>query len=708
MVMQGAYVVGVDVGGTFTDVVAAAPGGSIFAAKASSTPPDYATGIVDALTELASVMEISLSHLLESTAYVAHGTTSSINAIVTGEVPQIGLLTTKGHRDSISIMNVEGRYLGLSPEQIQDMMRQTKPPRLLPKRFIREITERIDRTGGVVVPIDEEQARTAIQELIASGARAIAVSLLWSFRNPVHEQRLATLVHEADPNVLVALSSHVSPRMREFARTSTTVMSTQIAPALRDYLGPLETELQRRGLTGPLLIMQGSGGTVTAQEAPSNAIATVGSVLAGGIVGAVQLARQLGHSDVIATDVGGTTFLAGMIVDGEPVRSTMTVLNQHPINVASLKVEAIGSGGGAIAWLDAGGNLRVGPRSAAAVPGPACYAQGGADPTVTDADLILGIINPDNFLGGRHKLLAQLAVRALEEKIAVPLGLTVEQAAAAVYAVQNAQTADLLRKTVLEAGHDPRRFIVYAYGGAGPMHAAAYARQLGVGTVVVPLGPVAAAFSAYGLAASDLGVVRELSDPVRWPFGAERADANFERLETAVQAALENQRVDTVGMELRRELDFRYASQLHEVPTPVPPGRLDDAGLAAVIDEFEKRYELLYGKGSAFRQAGIQAITYRVHGVGQLPFALNIPPHTGRRTDAAPKIREYRDVYLSVHSGFEPTAIYDYTDLAPGHWFPGPAVIEVPTTTVVVPRGAQAEVDLLGDLVIHLGHEETT
>jgi N-methylhydantoinase A len=571
----------------------------------------------------------------------------------------------------------------------------------VPKRLIREVVERIDRNGDVVVPLDEAHARRMIGELLAQDVRAIAVSLLWSFRNPVHEERIGQLITEADPSMLVALSSKISPRMREFARTSTTIMSTQIAPSLRDYLGPLEQRLRETGLSGPLLVMQSSGGTVTAQEAPANAIATVGSVLAGGVIGSQQLARQLGHTNVIATDVGGTTFLAGLIVKGEPVRSTMTVLNQHPINVPTLRVDAIGSGGGAIAWLDKGGNLRVGPRSASAVPGPACYGRGGSDPTVTDADLVLGIINPDYFLGGRRILDKELAAKALTEKVGGPLGLSTEDAAAAVFTVQNAQTADLLRKTVLEAGHDPRGFIVYAYGGAGPMHCAAYSRQLGIKEVVVPLGPVAAAFSAFGLAASNLGVTRELSDPARWPVAPSRINANLARLEREVMAAFDRQRVDTVRVELRRELDFRYASQLHEVPTPVPAGDLDDEAAASVADEFERLYEELYGKGSGFRQAGIQGITYRVHGIGHLPFDLELPELAGTGR-GEPPVKEWRDVFLSVARGFERTAVYDYTSLLPGHEFEGPAVVEVPTTTVAVPYGTSARVDHLGNLSISL------
>ena len=399
-----AYVIGVDVGGTFTDAVLDDDSGTVVAAKSPSTPPDYSRGVLDALERLAEQLGTPLATMLAQTHHIAHGTTSSLNALVTGNVPDVGFLTTRGHRDSIFIMNVEGRYLGRSPHELQHVLGQAKDHALLPKRHALEVTERIDRDGSVVVALDEDQARAAIRTLRDDGVRAIAISLLWSFRNPVHERRLRELVAEQDPELYVALSSEVSPRIREFARNATTIMSTQIGPGLRDYLGTLETSLRERGLAGPLLVMQSNGGAVAAAEAPAAAISTVGSVLTGGVVGSVQLGRQLGHRDIISTDVGGTTFLAGLIVDGEPVRDTTTVINHHPINVPTLRVDAIGSGGGAIAWLDGGGNLRVGPRSAGAVPGPACYGTGGTEPTNTDANLVLGILPERGLLGGRKAL----------------------------------------------------------------------------------------------------------------------------------------------------------------------------------------------------------------------------------------------------------------------------------------------------------------
>jgi N-methylhydantoinase A len=702
------YVIGIDVGGTFTDAVAARDDGTMFSTKTPSTPTNYSEGVMQVLEDLAERVGIDQRELLAETSYIAHGTTSTLNALVIGDVGRVGWLTTIGHRDSISIMNVVGRYAGLGPEQVQDILATRKPAPLVPKSRAKEVVERIDYKGSVVVPLDEEQARQAIRDLLAEDVEAIAVSLLWSFRNPAHERRLRELVHEEAPGMYVTLSSELSPRIREFSRNATTIMSTQVGPTLSRYLEPLTEQLRSRGLRGPLLVMQGTGGTLAAHEAPRTAITTVGSVLSGGVTGATRLAEQLGHRNVICTDVGGTTFLVGLVVDGAPLQTTTTVLNQHVIDVPMLKVQAIGSGGGAIAHLDAGGNLHVGPRSAQAVPGPACYDQGGTEPTVTDADLVLGILNPDNFLGGRKKLSLERARDAIREHVAGPLGMSVEDAAAAIFAVQNAQTSDLVRKVVVESGEDPRDFVMYAFGGAGPVHCFAYGAELGVRSTVVPLGPSAAAFSAYGLAASNVGVVKEMSEPATFPVPALQVTKAFDDLEGEARAALQRQEVELVDIELRREVDVRYTMQLAELPTPVPPGTLTDADLADVVAGFETRYARTFGEGTGFSAAGFQFITYRVHATGVLPSSVSLPeaePADGGTSDAA--LAGRRPILLDPRRGFEDTPVYDYRRLRPGHRIAGPAVVEVPTTTVAVSRRDTAEIDRFGNLVLtHATTEE--
>lgn len=693
------FVIGVDVGGTFTDAVGVSPTGELASAKSPSTPPDYSEGVMLALELLAEQFGLSRRALLQQTDHVAHGTTSSLNALVMGRVPPVGFITTKGHRDSIYIMNVEGRHLGRPPHELQNVLAQSKPAPLVPRSLSVEVTERIDRAGNVVVRLDETEARAAVRRCRDAGATAYAVSFLWSFRNAAHEQRMREIIEEEVPGAYVALSSDVSPRIREFARHSTTIMSTQIGPGLKSYLASLESALRAEGLAGALLVMQSSGGSITAAEAPLYAITTIGSVLSGGVVGAMQLAGQLGHRNVVATDVGGTTFLAGLIVDGEPVRAAQTIINHSPVNVPTLKVEAIGSGGGAIAWIDPGGNLRVGPMSAQAAPGPACYGAGGTEPTITDANLVLGILPRQGLLGGRRPLSLDLARRAIEARIAKPLGVSVEQAAAAIYAVQNAQTGDLLRKVVVECGHDPREFVVYAFGGAGPAHCVAYTRELGAKEVVVPLGPVASAFSAFGLAASNVTIIRELSDPATLPLDPARVQANFSKLESEVLAAIRRQGLRFTEVDLHREVDMRYGVQVGEVATPVGRGTVDMAVLEEAAAEFERRYAQIYGEGAGFREAGIHALTYRVRGVGVLPVSPTLPEiETASGPHAAHAIVEHRPVCLDPRRGYVDTPVYDYRRLRAGHRVSGPAVIQVSTTTVVLPDGMTGVVDGLGNL----------
>jgi N-methylhydantoinase A len=694
------YVLGIDVGGTFTDCVAADLGGNIYSGKAPSTPPNFAVGVLASIEATAESVGILAEELLQQTEYISHGTTSTLNALVTGNVAKTGFITTEGHRDSIFIMNLEGRYAGLSSQEIQAIKQTRKPAPLVSKRQVKEAVERVDYKGSVVVPLDEDALRVEVRDLLAQGVTSLAVSLLWSFRNPAHELRIRELVHEIAPDMFVVLSCEVSPRIREYPRNVTTLMNAQIGPTLRDYLTPLVAELEARGFTGPLLVMQGSGGTVAAKEAPKQAITTMGSVLTGGVTGARKLGTQLGHPNIISTDVGGTTFLVGMVVEGKPVMESTTVLNQYRISTPMAKVATIGSGGGAIAWLDESGNLHVGPRSAGARPGPACFSLGGTEPTVTDANLVLGILNPDYFLGGAKKLDVELARQALKTHIGDRLGLSVEDAAAAVYEIQNAQTADLVRNEVVGAGFDPRDFMIYAFGGAGPVHCAAYGRDLHVQGILVPLGPTSATFSAYGLATSDVIISAEVSDPMPFPVDSAIVQKHFDALEAEVRRRLDDQGLTYRDVRLTREIDIRYTMQMFEVPTPVTPGDIDATIVHSVTEAFEDRYAALYGEGTGFREAGMQAITYRAYGVGQLPLKPDLPQAAVAETQAPP-VHERRRALLDLQDGWQQVDVYNCSVLASGHSFQGPAIVEAPTTTVVVPQGAIATVDRLGNLVLN-------
>lgn len=694
------FVIGIDTGGTFTDAFVADDQHRLAAAKSPSTPPNFATGFLNALDEIATNLGTSTNEMLAETDYIVHGTTSTLNALVTGEVAKVGFLTTNGHADSIRIMNLEGRYAGLGSEEIQNMVQTSKPSGLLPREHVFEIDQRIDYKGEEIVALDEDSVRQAVRKLVADSVEAIAVSYLWSFQNDAHEVRTREIIAEEAPELYVALSSEISPRIREYSRNVTTIMNTQVGPKLRSYLDPLQTELEKRGLSGKLLVMQGSGGCITAEVAPKYAVSTIGSILTGGVIGCTRLADARGDSNVISTDMGGTTFLTGLVIDGKPVETTSTTLNQFTVSTPMVDVHTIGAGGGAIAWLDAGGNLRVGPRSAGAWPGPACYEDGGDEPTVTDADIILGIINPNNFLGGKKTLSVDRARGIIKTKIADPLGMSVDEAAAAIYAIQNAQTADLVRKVVVDSGHDPRDFVLYAFGGAGPMHCASYSAELGVKEVVVPIGSTSAVFSAYGLASSDIVLTAERSVPAAMPVPADEMSTIFQDLEQELEMGLADQGLDFESIDYEREVDIKYTMQMAEVPTPAPNGRLSDSDVGDIAAAFEARYEQLNGKGSGFADAGLQVMTYRVRAIGKLKVRPELPEHLSVDSDPVPS--GHRMVYLDAQRGKEEAAIYDYSTLGAGHEITGPAIIEAPTTTVALPRGTSTYVDRLGNLGIRI------
>jgi N-methylhydantoinase A len=698
-------VLGIDIGGTFTDACAVTDDGRVLSTKTPSTPPDYGRGVLNTVDALAKLLDMSAEELLGATSYICHGTTSTLNALVTGDVAEVGFVTTRGHGDSIVIMNIEGRYAGLDPERVQDILRTAKPDPLVPRSHLREVIERIDYNGDVVVELDEGHARAVAQELVDDGVDALAVSFLWSFRNSAHEDRFREIVAEISPDTYVGLSHEISPRIGEYGRDTTTIMSSQVAPKLRGYLEDLGRDLTDKGFTGKLLIMQGTGGVVSAEDATRHAIVTVGSVLTGGVIGAVTLGNQLGHDNVIATDMGGTTFLVGLVVDGEPKTTTKALIGQHQVNVPMVEIHTIGSGGGAIAWLDSGGNLKVGPRSAGASPGPACYGAGGTEPTITDADVVLGLVDPENFLGGDMKLDPELSREAIKRVVGDPLGLSVEDAAAAIFAITNAQTADAVRHVVVNNGYDPRDFVLYSYGGAGPVHCAHYARDLGCKEVLVPLGPTASAFSAFGLAASDVVIALERSAPAQAPVPPDQVNAIYEELERDARDRIEQQELTFESVEFTRELDVRYSAQMAEVSTPVAGGVLDEAGVQGIIDSFERRYEEIYGKGTGFSAAGFEFITYRIRAVGRLTTRPELPELEAADGDAGPSEKGRRKINIDPARGWEEARLYDYRVLRAGHVLEGPALVEAITTTVVVPGDASGRVDKLGNLAITFGKE---
>src|SRR5581483_6110297 len=457
--------IGVDTGGTFTDLVLLRPDGSVETAKRPSTPGNFAAGVMDVVEQA----EDGDRTLLAEAGYFYHGTTVATNAMITGAGAKIGFVTTAGHRDALPIMRIIGRSAGRSETELKQYSYTDKPQPIVPKPRIKEVFERVDHAGRVVVPLNETSARKAARELVAEGVEAVGVCFLWSFKNRAHEQRMREIVLEEAPDIHVSISSDIVPAMREYERSATTAVNAYLAPLLTSYLHRLEQELQREGLRSSLFVMQSLGGAMRADDAEQRAVNTLVSGPAGGVIAARYLGSKLGHRNIICADVGGTSFDVALIVDGEPIITSTTDVNQYTLLVPTIDIVSIGAGGGSIAWVDLG-RLRVGPQSAGADPGPACYGRAGVDPTVTDADVVLGYVDPTYFLGGEIALDAELAARAIRERVAEPLGMSVAEAAAGIVEIANQHMSDLIRKLTIERGYDPRDFVVYAFGGAGPLH----------------------------------------------------------------------------------------------------------------------------------------------------------------------------------------------------------------------------------------------
>jgi N-methylhydantoinase A len=692
------YYCGVDIGGTFTDCVVLDDQGRVLNAKTSSTPPNFHEGFLDVLGEAARKLDLSLEDFLAQTDLLLHGTTVGTNVLVQMRGAKTGLITTAGHGDALIIMRSYGRSAGLPIDRLLHVSRHQKPDPIVPPGRIKEVSERLDWSGEVFLDLNEDEARAAIEELVAEGVEAIAISFLWGFVNPAHELRVRELVEEIAPDVFVCCAHELIAKPGEYERTAAAAINAFIGPSTADYVKQVDQATSERGLQHPLLIMQAAGGVVPARQAAGKPLFTIGSGPVGGVTGAAYLARQMGHPNVIAGDMGGTSFDVGIIADGEPLSASETVINQYTFFMPRLDIESIGSGGGSIVWLDEqSATMRVGPESAAAQPGPACYGRGGTRPTVTDCDLLLGRYNPETFLGGELKLDVHAARKALEA-VSAELGMDPIEAADGAVRIVESQMADLMRQMTVERGLDPRDFVVYAFGGAGGAHAVEFARELGCRQVVVPLGDFASTWSALGVMSSDVLHVHEHSELAPAPFDPDQLNSIYARLEQEAAEQLRAEGFADDQIELVRFADMKFSMQIHQVEVPVPGGTLGEAEAAAQVDHFIERYEQTYGEGSAFPDAGTQIGVYRVLARGRLrtPELPEIEPREAVET-------VHREVYWRDLGGFHSTEVVPSDALGAGFEFAGPTILDLPDTTVVVPPGATGRVDPLGSIVIDVG-----
>jgi N-methylhydantoinase A len=688
---MGGLRVAVDIGGTFTDCVVVDEAGRRTVTKSLTTPGRLADGVLDATRLAADALGRTMRELLEDTGQFVHGTTQATNALLTRTGAVTGLLTTQGHEDALLIGRVSSQRAGLSEGELSRPWRLAKPVPIVPRALIRGVAERIDRDGEVVVALDEAAAVLAIAELVAAGVQSIAVSLLWSFANDDHERRLAALLAAHAPGIFVALSSELAPVLGEYERTATTAVNAYVGPKVSEYLQMLDSRLREAGLAQPLLVMQASGGLTSIADAARRPIVTLDSGPTGGILGCRYLSEVYEEPNVICTDVGGTSFEVGLVLDGEVPLDERPIVGQYALRTPKVAVRSIGAGGGSIAWIDDGGLLRVGPQSAAADPGPACYGLGGIAPTLTDADLVLGYLNPARFLGGRMALDRDAALAALG-RLGAGLGMEPEEVAIGIFTVMNAQMADLIRKSTIEQGHDPRDCILLAYGGAGPTHAAFYGQDIGVRAIVTLADSTA--FSAEGMLTCDMTHSLERSRIHAAPYTAGDVDAIAERftaLEDEVRTWFVGEGLDPAEVRLIRRLGVRYSLQVTTLDVDVDPGELDRASLERTLDRFAGRYEQLYGSGALIADAGTAVELHSVVGVSPIQ-PVPMSRHDAVSAEAAETVTGSRSVHFPG-TGFTDTEVLAGTALVPGAQLHGPLVVERMGDSLVLPPGFSAEVD---------------
>jgi len=699
-----AFICGVDTGGTFTDCVVIDAAGRIATAKAPSTPRDFSRGVVESIRLAAEKLDLSVEQFLRETARIAHGTTVGTNAVLQRRGARVGLIATKGHRDVIHIMRGARGIPGLSSELILHFPESYKPEPIVPKMLIEEVSERVDCKGQVVVELNDAEAEQAIRRLVARSVEAIAICFLWSFKYPEHERRVKAMVERLAPGVFVYCSADLIPRWGEYERTVAVAINAYIGPAMSSYVERLETSVREAGHDRPLLLMQCGGGVIPAAEAARKAFLTLDSGPVAGVLASQYLGNLLGLKHIITTDMGGTSFDVGLIYDGTPVASYQSVVQQYEYFVPRIDIRSIGSGGGSLVRVDeVSGSLRVGPQSAGAEPGPVCYRRGGIQPTVTDADLVLGYLDPDYFLGGRLRLDREAAWASLEP-IAARVGMGVIETASGVARVVEHQMADLIRKATVQKGYDPRDFVVFAYGGAGPVHAGVYARELGAQAVIVPLGEICSLWSALGAASADVLHIDEAVDIIPSPFDPARVAAHFAELERQGMAQLAADGIDPASARIARSVDLRYKGQINEVEVAVPTGALDAAALEQLVADFHRRYETLYGRGAGFREARVEIVTYRVRASAMSPKpAIEPAPESGPRPPAEARA-PVRKVFWAERGDFEPTPVFWGERLRAGNVLTGPAIVQLPDTTIVVHPDQTVRLDPYGNFIIDL-HE---
>lgn len=674
--------IGVDVGGTFTDVVAIGEGGTVFFEKLPSTPQDQSVGVVNGILKMLKILGITP----DCVTGVAHGTTVATNTLLERKGAVTALITTEGFRDVLQI----GRQ---SRNQLYDLHAKKTEP-LIPRYLRREAKERILYTGEIETELDEASLRQTVSELLDQGVESIAICFLHSYQNSENEKRALRVLEEIAPALPVSVSSDILPEFREFERMNTTVMNAYVRPGMQNYISSLKKNLIGSGIGAPLTIMQSSGGMMTDVVASQRSVNTLLSGPAGGVLAAEFLAGITDYKNIITGDLGGTSFDVSVITDGHAGITSEGEIEGFPVKFPHIDITTIGAGGGSIAWIDAGGALRVGPESAGAVPGPVCYKKGGTRPTVTDAHAVLGRVGTE-LLGGEMPLDIESARAAMKRELAEPLGMSIEEVAEGILKVADANMVRAIRVMTVEKGIDPRKYVLLPYGGAGAMHAVQLARALEIETLVVPIAP--GNFSAFGLLAAPIRYDQVCTCHMHQnAVDLERMNSLLDGLDVQARAEMERDGVTEDEVRFEKKADMRYFGQAYELSIPIGDGRIDQEKWDEMVARFHQAHEKMYG----FKNEGnpIENVNLRLSVVGKAENAglyAKIEP-----ADCGVEPFAVRPVYYM--GKWMDTSIYSRGDLAWGHQIEGPAVIEEKGATVVMWPGDRAVVDERGNLVIHI------
>ncbi len=695
--MSGKLRVGVDIGGTFTDATLIdETNGNLRIAKVSTTPKDPALGFLSAVSRIIDEAGVNASEI----RHVVHGTTVATNAILEGQIAVSAFVTTEGFRDILEIARQ-------SRPSLYDVQFDKVPP-LIPRFRCFAVRERMDARGNVLEPLDEQSVIAAADEISRLEVESVAICLLHSYANPAHEKRVAEILKARLPNISLSVSHEVIPEFREYVRASTTVVNACIQPVVASYMRSIGEKLQSAGIAGELLVMQSNGGVFTARAASERPVYMIESGPAAGVIAAAHLGTVLNCPDLISFDMGGTSAKVALVRNGTPGTTKNYMLGAtaqpgiaetgsrgYPIRTPVVDLVEIGAGGGSIAWVDSGGMLRVGPRSAGADPGPVCYARGGIEPTVTDANLVLGRLDPDYFLGGQIKLDAERAHEAIERRCARPLRLTVTEAARGIVEIANFAMVNALHLVSVQRGYDPREFALLAFGGAGPVHCNALAAEAAIEKVIVPMGP--GVFSSLGLLVTDLK--RDYTASVLKHLDAidlSEIDSTFRSLEAQGARAMHSEGLEGNDLEFVRQADMRYVGQSYELTLPVDLDSDPTTASKALANRFHTEHERAYGHKAPGEP--IEVVSLRLTAVGRIAKPqLKRLDHNGT---APTKPRSTREVYFTEAAGYVPSSIYNRYDLLSQARISGPAIVEEADSTTVIHPGWIAVVDLFGNLIL--------